>query len=125
MTKQKITVESLSAAILIWWGISVANPLTETFEIVGNLFDPMRAVAPEIFWGLFYFALGAVSMACFIKERIRETEVINFIGLASLAALFLVGEYRSYAWGVYMLPAIANFIFWRERRWKSLKHSNG
>lgn len=119
MPRRLFTIETQGAALLIWWGASVGNPLIDTFAINLRLFEPMASVAPEAFWGGLYLFCGLVSALCVYRDVRAWSALVNFSAFLSISVMFLLGDYRTYGWGVYALIAVTNFMRWRAFRWKA------
>lgn len=115
--RRYITATGLGSCVLIWWGGFVANPLVDSFENYPVIFKPMQSIAPELFWGSIYLFCGLISLAFVRSRKPQSAAVINWLALTSIGVLFFLGDYKTFAWGIYLTIAVFNFTEWRLMRW--------
>ena len=118
-----LTPEMIGATLLVYWGAMIANPYNDTFANTNSLiYRPMLSVVSyESFWGVIYLLCGALAFLMIRRGKFAKAAFICFLGLLSLGMLFLIGDYKSHAFGIYLIPAIFNFVRWSAFQWKTTR----
>lgn len=119
MTGEKITsVLNLSCVYAVIWGLFIFNPYTVTFATQPQLWEPMREIAGEAYWGAF-FILSGVSAFLLNRWRAWAGSFVMFGMFISIAVLFFLGDFERPGWALIGALALWNFLQGKAR-WKSL-----
>lgn len=113
--KRHTQIQNLSAWYVLTWGAFVASPL-DTFGHFPDLYAPMRELAAgELFWGLFFTALGLLATGFIYLDYRRAASALLGAIFTAFAVLLMLGDHTSPSWVLFALIAVFNFIHWREQ----------
>lgn len=118
MTGERITtVLNLSCLYAVIWGLFIIWPTTDTFATQPKLWEPMREMAREEYWGAWFVVSGVAAYAI----ALRYAWIGSFVMFAmffSIAVLFFLGDLERPGWALIGMLALFNFLQGRAR-WKA------
>ena len=107
---------NLSALYAIVWGVFILWPWTDTFPTQPELWEPMRQIARESLWGLFFIVSGFGAFALDRYWGRGAGAAVMFGMFLSIAVLFFLGDFERPGWALIGLLALFNFAqMWANR----------
>lgn len=120
MTGERFTtVLNLTCFYAVIWGVFIANPYNSTFTTQPKLWEPMRQIAPEFYWGV-WFVVSGVGAYFLNRWRAWAGSFVMFGMFISIAVLFFLGDFERPGWALIGMLALFNFLQgnaqWKSRR---------